>query len=209
MRERIQIDGRMISKDEFAADHDRDTSPWRTDWAGPRLGEMTEFEVKTLAAFLYFAQATRGFRRYRGRDGRRLDCTNVIEPLVAVITNVSLDHTDRLGDTVEKIAFEKAGIIKTGAMVITATDDEDAWRVILGRAREAGRGGLAGDGILVQKDGQPIGGRAYQIHQQMGPFLGAHGGEFHMQNLKPGLLGKFQHVNGSHGGRGDCGAQEV
>ncbi len=49
--------------------------------------------------------------------GGRFDATNIVEPLVAVITNVSLDHTERLGETVEQIAFEKAGIVKTGAVL--------------------------------------------------------------------------------------------
>ena len=64
--------------------------------------------------------------------GGRLDATNVLEPEVAVITNVSLEHTTWLGDTIQKIANEKAGIIKPRCSVVTATRDDSVYEVIKG-----------------------------------------------------------------------------
>lgn len=195
MRERIQIDGRMISKDEFA-EIMTEIQPVADRLGKTELGEITEFEIKTLAAFLYFARQDVDFAVIEVGMGGRLDCTNVIEPLVAVITNVSLDHTDRLGETVEKIAFEKAGIIKTGAMVVTATDDEDAWRVILDRAREQGAEVWRVMESSFKKTDSPSADMHIRYTSKWGHFS-VHGGEFHLQNLKPGLLGRFQHVNGA------------
>jgi len=195
MRERIQIDGRMISKDEFAQIM-TEIQPVADRLGGTGLGEITEFEVKTLAAFLYFARKNVDFAVIEAGMGGRLDCTNVIEPLVAVITNVSLDHTDRLGDTVEKIAFEKAGIIKTGAVVVTAADDEEAWRVILNRSREAGAEVWRVMESSFRKTGSPSGDVQVKYTSKWDRFS-VRTGEFHIQNLKPGLLGKFQHVNGA------------
>ena len=59
--------------------------------------------------------------------GGRLDATNIVTPLASVITNIALDHQQWLGDTLEKIAFEKAGIIKPGIPVVTATDEPRRW----------------------------------------------------------------------------------
>jgi dihydrofolate synthase/folylpolyglutamate synthase len=81
---------------------------------------LTEFEVMTAVGFLYFAEKRPDFVVLEAGLGGRSDATNVIEkPLVSVITQVALDHTDRLGATVERIAGEKAGIIKRGCPVVT------------------------------------------------------------------------------------------
>ncbi|MGN1095895.1 MAG: bifunctional folylpolyglutamate synthase/dihydrofolate synthase [Eubacteriales bacterium] len=97
----------------------------------------TEFDITTAIGFEFF--------RRRGCDiaiietglGGRLDSTNVFDlPLLSVITGISLDHTELLGDTVEKIAYEKAGIIKSGAPVLYGGNDISAARVIKARAQE-------------------------------------------------------------------------
>ncbi len=95
----------------------------------PKLGHPTEFEVVTVLALNYFAE--------RGVDlvvlevglGGRLDATNVITPLLSIITNISLEHTDVLGSTITEIASEKAGIIKQGKPLLTAAEDPEALKV--------------------------------------------------------------------------------
>ncbi|MCK8815851.1 bifunctional folylpolyglutamate synthase/dihydrofolate synthase [Natroniella sulfidigena] len=88
------------------------------------------FEVVTALAIDYFAQQELDLTILEVGLGGRLDATNVVGSLVSVITNVSLDHTEFLGDTIEEIAFEKGGIIKEGQQVITATDDQEVLAVL-------------------------------------------------------------------------------
>ncbi|MCH2200632.1 MAG: bifunctional folylpolyglutamate synthase/dihydrofolate synthase [Fuerstiella sp.] len=84
-----------------------------------RRDPPTYFEVATLLAWMYFDRKQVELVVLETGLGGRLDCTNVCSPLVTVITNISLDHTSILGHTLEKIAFEKAGIIKSGVPLIT------------------------------------------------------------------------------------------
>jgi len=136
VRERIQINGRMIDKPEFAALME-EIIPHLDAVAASDAGQPTEFEAKTLMAFLHFARKNVDFACVEVGMGGRFDATNLLNPLVSVITNVSLDHTDRLGDTIEEIAFEKAGIIKPGRPIVTAAEG-DAWDVIRRAAAERG-----------------------------------------------------------------------
>ncbi|MDO9412157.1 MAG: folylpolyglutamate synthase/dihydrofolate synthase family protein [Pseudolabrys sp.] len=96
------------------------------------VGEpITVFEMTTAAGFLLFARNPADVLLLEVGLGGRLDATNVIDtPLASIITPVSMDHIDFLGDMIEKIAFEKAGIIKTGAPVIVAAQNRDALAVI-------------------------------------------------------------------------------
>lgn len=97
----------------------------------------TEFELITAIAFLYFAECGCDIVVLEAGMGGRLDSTNVIRnPLLSVITGIALDHTDYLGDTVEKIAAEKAGIIKDNAPVLYGGEDTSAKEVIRARAKE-------------------------------------------------------------------------
>jgi dihydrofolate synthase / folylpolyglutamate synthase len=82
--------------------------------------EITWFEIVTAMAFLHFAQQTVDVAVIEVGLGGRLDATNVITPLVSVITSLSLDHTHLLGNTIEQIAYEKGGIIKPGVPVVVA-----------------------------------------------------------------------------------------
>jgi dihydrofolate synthase/folylpolyglutamate synthase len=98
---------------------------------------ITVFEITTAAAFLLFARNPADLLILEVGLGGRLDATNVIEkPLASIITPVTIDHTDFLGDTLGKIAAEKAGIIKRGVPVIVASQHRDALSVI---ERQAGR----------------------------------------------------------------------
>jgi dihydrofolate synthase / folylpolyglutamate synthase len=87
--------------------------------ADPAYGQPTEFEVVTAIAFTYFAEELPDLVVLEVGLGGRLDATNVVGPSVTAITTISLEHTQVLGDTVEEIAGEKAGIIKEGSTVVT------------------------------------------------------------------------------------------
>jgi len=120
--ERFHVDGKAISDEDFA----RNATKLRTmseKFAReyPDMGPLTWFEFLTVIAFMYFAECKVDIAVMEVGLGGRFDATTVrTNPWVSVITNVSLDHTHLLGDTVEKIAFEKAGIIEPGISVITA-----------------------------------------------------------------------------------------
>lgn len=108
-RERIRVNGEMIPKQrviDFV--EDMKTSP-----LGERLeGGFSFFELTTALAFQYFKEQQVDVAVIEVGLGGRLDCTNIITPILSVVTNISLEHTQLLGDTLEKIAHEKAGIIK-------------------------------------------------------------------------------------------------
>lgn len=94
------------------------------------LGHPTFFEVVTIIGLIHFAERGCDLVLWETGLGGRLDATNIVTPLVSVITNVSLEHAAILGETTAKIAAEKSGIIKPRVPVITATDDPNALRVI-------------------------------------------------------------------------------
>lgn len=100
--------------------------------------ELTEFEILTAIAFLYFARENVDIAIIEVGLGGRFDATNVIKnPICEAITSISLDHTEKLGGTTEKIAYEKAGIIKKGAPVVIARENA-GYDVILEIARMRG-----------------------------------------------------------------------
>lgn len=109
--ERIRIDGRRISPDELTGL----TSFFREEIVRLRA---TFFEATTAIMFKYFSDMNVDFAVIETGLGGRLDATNIADPLVSVVTGIGMDHTDVLGDTIEKIAAEKAGIIKTGRPAI-------------------------------------------------------------------------------------------
>ncbi len=129
VRERVQVDGEMISRDDFARLITQIVPHVDALNATP-LGQTTEFELKTALGFTYFAERAVDFAAVEVGLGGRLDATNVVTPLVSVITNIGLDHTQVLGGTYAKIAAEKAGIVKPGIPLVTATDKPSAFEVI-------------------------------------------------------------------------------
>ena len=129
-RERIQINGQLISEEEMVA---------LLEALKPSIEQLPDpstFEIMTAMAFQYFAQREVDLAVTETGLGGRLDTTNVIEPLVAVITSISYDHTYILGDTLEEIAGEKAGIIKEGRPVVCAPQGPEALKVIAGTCQE-------------------------------------------------------------------------
>ena len=129
-RERIQYNGNMIEKNELA--ECVETVKEAIDRLALQDIQPTEFEAITATAFLYFKKKKCDFVVLEVGLGGRLDSTNVIvAPYVSVITSISLDHTAILGDTIEKIAAEKCGIIKFGAETVAYPfQDEKAMAVI-------------------------------------------------------------------------------
>jgi dihydrofolate synthase/folylpolyglutamate synthase len=102
-----------------------------TEWGPP-----TMFEICTTLAILYFAKVTYpDFVVFEVGLGGRLDCTNIVTPIVSVITNIGHDHMDILGDTIEQIASEKAGIIKAGVPVVSAVEQPEALAVVEAASR--------------------------------------------------------------------------
>jgi dihydrofolate synthase/folylpolyglutamate synthase len=123
-RERIQVNEALIPEDDFA----RLAARLRVFAEVDR--ELTTFEVATALAFAYFAQAGVELAVVEVGLGGRLDATNVILPIVAVITTIGHDHMHILGGTLAQIAWEKAGIIKQGVPVVSAPQAPSALAVI-------------------------------------------------------------------------------
>ncbi len=137
IEERISIDGEPISpSDLVAAIEDVMPAVDALDRAARQHGrrQLTWFEVVTAVAMLHFARSGVGVAVLETGLGGRLDATNVSQPLVTVITSISLDHMKLLGPTIAKIAGEKAGIIKRGCPVISGVMQPTARRVIAGTA---------------------------------------------------------------------------
>lgn len=138
LRERVQVDGRPIPPGAFAARMNEMAPYLDAVREGPEGSHPTFFEIMTALGFLHFLRRKVDYAVVEVGLGGRLDSTNVVEPRSTVITNVDLDHTDRLGDTIAKIAVEKAGILKARVPAVTAAAHPDALEVIESRARELG-----------------------------------------------------------------------
>jgi len=179
VRERVQVDGCFISERQFAALIE-ELIPAVTQVART-VGHPTEFEVKTMLGFLHFARAHVDCAVLEVGMGGRYDSTNVVLPEVTAITNVALDHTERLGSTVEQIAWEKAGIIKSGVPCVTAAEGE-ALRVI---ARECTAHGspLHRLGAEVRIEDEP--GGTFSVATQRSTYT----------NLQTAMIGAHQKLN--------------
>lgn len=132
--ERIRIDGEPIAKEDFAA-YMEAMKMIADRMVHAEMEHPTQFEMLTALAFYAFSQAGVEYAIMEVGMGGTLDSTNVIIPEVCVITNVTMEHADRLGGTLHSIAENKAGIIKEGVPVVTAAEGE-ALAVIRDRAEE-------------------------------------------------------------------------
>ncbi len=173
--ERIRIDGKEVEK-EFVVDF--------VDRMRPTLDRLKPsfFEMTVGMAFDYFAHQDIDIAVVEVGLGGRLDSTNVILPELSVITNISWDHMALLGDTLPKIAFEKAGIIKPGVPVIVSERQEAVEDVFITRANQLGCE-LVFASDVIQLDHQSHG---YDVYQ---------GGGVWLEGLNPGLKGKYQERN--------------
>jgi len=129
-RERIRVDGELISEDELAR-LVTELEP-RLEAVNERAtyGKLTTFEFLTALAFAYFGQKGVKFQVLEVGLGGKFDATSVITPLVSVITPISFDHTDVLGSTLREITAEKCGVIKPDSIVISAPQPPEAAGVI-------------------------------------------------------------------------------
>jgi dihydrofolate synthase/folylpolyglutamate synthase len=134
--ERIRVGMEPVSRQDFAAVVEQ---IWpAVQWTGKEgaYGAITTFEALTAMAFAHFKNIGADFQVMEVGLGGRLDSTNVVMPEVSVITSISLDHMVTLGDTIAKIAFEKAGIIKHGVPVVVAPQPDEAMEVFCRIAAE-------------------------------------------------------------------------
>jgi len=144
INERIRISGSEISDDDFALLHDVvDRTAERLVEEGELPWHPSFFEMMTAIAFEYFAQNKVEIAVLEVGMGGRLDATNVIEPRVSVITDISLDHQKFLGNTVAEIAREKAGIIRPGGVVVTLPQQPQANDVIGNTILDLGAQGVS------------------------------------------------------------------
>jgi dihydrofolate synthase/folylpolyglutamate synthase len=128
-RERIKIDGKEI-EEEFVVDFIKNHKPFFESH------ELSFFEMTVGLAFDYFAKEEVDIVIIETGLGGRLDSTNIIIPLLSVITNIGMDHTQFLGNTIESIAREKAGIIKPGIPVVIGEYTDETKNVFLEKAKE-------------------------------------------------------------------------
>ena len=182
VRERLRVNDSFISKDQFAgiATRIRDV-----------LGDekITYFEFTTALAFLWFAELGLDLVILETGLGGRLDATNVVVPLVSVITNVSMDHEAYLGNDLESIAFEKAGIIKAGVPVVCGTEEEATTGVIRAKCRESGAAlHQYGEAFVAEPDGDG----AWNWRGLSGPMAG-----LSVPRLRCAMRGSYQIRNAS------------
>jgi dihydrofolate synthase/folylpolyglutamate synthase len=130
LRERFRIGNTMISEEELKE------QIWRIRDFLQRGYELSYFEFTTAIAMVWFAEQGTDLAIFETGLGGRLDATNIVTPLVSVITNISLEHQAFLGSSIPEIAREKAGIIKKGVPVITGVREQPALSVILDRCLE-------------------------------------------------------------------------
>jgi dihydrofolate synthase/folylpolyglutamate synthase len=130
-RERIKVDGTMISETEVIAFTERHLDKMREL-------NMSFFEATMGMAFSHFADNDVEVAVVETGLGGRLDSTNILKPILSIITNIGMDHMAYLGDTIEKIAAEKAGIIKPETPVVIGESDPSTTPVFRAKAEEAG-----------------------------------------------------------------------
>jgi dihydrofolate synthase/folylpolyglutamate synthase len=131
VNERIRIDGTAIGDEEFARHYFRvDDCAHRLVSEGKLPGHPSFFEALTAVAFEAFVEAQVDLAVLEVGMGGRLDATNVVEPLISVITDISLDHTEWLGETIPLIAREKAGILREGGVLVTLPQHPEANQTI-------------------------------------------------------------------------------
>ena len=152
----------------------------------PELKRPKFFEIVTAMGFKYFSEKGVDFAVLEAGMGGKLDPTNVVRSLISVITNVSLEHTEALGDTVLEIAENKAGIIKEGGTLITATSDDDVFRLFRETCERVGsRIYRVGEDIRFKKLGSSREGQRFRLDGLSQTF----------EELTIPLLGDFQLLN--------------
>ncbi len=180
-RERVKVDGQMIPKQKVV------------NFVGRNLKKMEElqlsfFEMTTALAFDYFAHNNVEVAIIETGLGGRLDATNVITPILSVVTNVALEHKEYLGDTLPKIAAEKAGIIKKSVPVIVGERHDDYNSVFISRAHELNSPIFFAEELFSCRSQKPLaeGGQLFTLERHLDRYL---------FNLELDLAGKYQRQN--------------
>ena len=180
-RERISVDGEMIAEEEFSSLTERLQPEIDEVNRLHNYGEITTFEILTALAFAFFSKRRVDFQVLEVGLGGRLDATNVVTPQIAVITSISLDHAEVLGGSFARIAREKAGIIKPGALVVSAPQPGEAERVIDEVCHHNGASLIAvGRDITWRKSTSDLAGQSFEVRGRGGsyrltiPLLGEH-----------------------------------
>ncbi|MFQ6122369.1 MAG: bifunctional folylpolyglutamate synthase/dihydrofolate synthase [Dehalococcoidales bacterium] len=136
--ERIQVNGKPIAEGAFGRLLEKIKPEVEAVNRSGALGELTTFELLTALAFVYFKERRADYQVLETGLGGRLDATNVVKPKVCVITSISFDHMDVLGNTLTQIATEKAGIIKSGSTVVCSPQFPETMAVIERICQERG-----------------------------------------------------------------------
>ena len=180
-RERMVVDGHMVEEETFADIVGRVRPAVEEVNRRHQYGELTTFEILTAVAFSFFDEQGVDFQVLETGLGGRLDATNVVSPELCVITSISRDHAEVLGDTLAKIAGEKAGIIKRGARVISAPQHPEAAAAIEDACRRSDTTlVVVGRDVKWRKLAADSSGQSFEVEGTTGsykltiPLLGAH-----------------------------------
>lgn len=176
-RERIRVNGQCISKErvvKFVKDERKFFEPLHPSF----------FELTTALAFKYFDEQKVDIAIIEVGLGGRLDCTNIISPILSIITNISFDHTQFLGDTLAKIAAEKAGIIKKGVPVIIGEANEETRPVFQSKANEVNSDIVFAEDNAIVTSSSPMadGGRRYNLSNNS-TLVGELSGDYQERNM--------------------------
>ena len=176
-RERIRVNGQCISKErvvKFVEDERKFFEPLHPSF----------FELTTALAFKYFDEQKVDIAIIEVGLGGRLDCTNIISPILSIITNISFDHTQFLGDTLAKIAAEKAGIIKKGVPVIIGEANEETSPVFQSKANEVNSDIVFAEDNAIVTSSSPMadGGRRYYLSNNS-TLVGELSGDYQERNM--------------------------
>ena len=180
-RERIKVNGLMITEEEVAEFIDNNIQIIKE--VNPSF-----FELTTIMAFEYFKNSKVDVAVIETGLGGRLDCTNIIKPVLSIITNVSWDHNEILGNTLEKIAIEKAGIIKKNTPVILGEFQKNISHVFNNKANELKSELIWADKTFSVK-------KSIQTPDTMQMFRIKYNKEQVLNGLKTPLLGEYQKKN--------------
>jgi dihydrofolate synthase / folylpolyglutamate synthase len=180
-RERIRVNAHMISRDFITRFIKQHRAYFRTF-------DPSFFEISVFLAFEYFKHQQVDIAVVEVGLGGRLDATNIIHPLVSVITNIGKDHTEILGDTLSKIAMEKAGIIKPGIPVVIGESNQETLPVFKEIASQKQSALIVADEkySINYSLGSPDGFQVFNVHKEQDVFYA---------NLKCGLNGFYQRKN--------------
>lgn len=185
IRERIRVDNELISEAELISLVEKLKPEASAVNQKATYGKLTTFELLTALAFSYFALKEVDFQVAEAGLGGRLDATNVITPEVGIITSVSLDHTDVLGDSLAQIAAEKAGIIKPAGVVVSSPQTDEVAKVIEEACLKCGAGLVrVGSDVTWQELGFDAEGQFLKVNGMLASY-----------QLSLPLLGRYQLEN--------------